>query len=187
MPTIDALIAEYGLFAVFLGGLLEGETVFILAAVAAHHELLPLPWVFVVGAAGAVLGDQAWFTLARHRSQLALVRRVASAPRVRKALDLIERHPTIFILSFRFVYGLRIAGAVAVGLSDIAARRFAFLNIVAALLWTTAMLALGYAFGSAIEAVLGDIKAIEWKILAVAGGIAVAFIAMRQLAKIWRR
>ncbi|MDH3195872.1 MAG: DedA family protein [Hyphomicrobiales bacterium] len=185
--TTDTLIANYGLLAVFLGGLLEGETVFILAAVAAHHGLLSLPAVFVVGSAGAFLGDQAWFMLARHRSALALVRHVATKPRVRRALDFIERHPTVFVLSFRFVYGLRTAGAVACGLSNIASTRFLFFNFVAALFWTAVILALGYGFGSAMEAVLGEIKRIEWKILAASGALALLFIVIRQVQKKWQR
>ena len=184
--TTDTLIANYGLLAVFLGGLLEGETVFILAAVAAHHGLLSLPAVFVVGSAGAFLGDQAWFMLARHRSGLALVRYIATKPRVRRALDFIERRPTMFVFSFRFVYGLRAAGAVACGLSNIASTRFFFLNFVAALIWTAVILALGYGFGSAMEAILGEIKRIEWKILAASGGLALLFIGVRQIQKNWR-
>ena len=50
MTTTETIIANYGLVAVFLGGLLEGETILILAAVAANHGILSLPMVFVVGA-----------------------------------------------------------------------------------------------------------------------------------------
>jgi membrane protein DedA with SNARE-associated domain len=84
----------------------------MLATVAAHHGLLPLPMVFLVGTISATLGDQAWFMLARHRSQLAPTQAMVKGPRVQRALDLVQRHPTIFTLSFRFIYGIRIAGAL---------------------------------------------------------------------------
>lgn len=180
---MDSLIAQYGLFAVFLGGLLEGETAFILAALAAHHGLLAPLHVFLAGATGAILGDQFLFLLARLRPEIPFIDRVADRPRVREALGYIERHPTIFILSFRFIYGLRTAGAIACGLSNIPARQFVYLNIVAALIWASAMMALGYAFGSAIQVILGRIDHIEWKIAAVAAAIGILFLAARHFGR----
>jgi membrane protein DedA with SNARE-associated domain len=179
MTATEHLIANYGLWAVFLGGILEGETVLILAAVAAHHGLLPLPMVFLVGTISATLGNQTWFMLARHRSQMAPIQAMLQGPRVQRALDLVQRHPTTFILSFRFIYGLRIAGAVACGLSNITAVRFAVLNVLAALIWTILILALGYGFGSAIEVILGEARRIEWKILATLAGLSLLFAVGR--------
>lgn len=183
MPTMDALIAQYGLFAVFLGGLLEGETAFILAALAAHHGLLSPLYVFLAGTSGAIIGDQALFLLARLRPEIPFVGRVAEKPRVREALGYIERHPTIFILSFRFIYGLRTAGAVACGLSNVPSRQFMVLNAVAAAIWGAAMMALGYAFGSALQVFLGRINHIEWKIAAVAAAIGILFLAARHFGR----
>jgi len=183
MTTTEALIAQYGLYAVFVGGLLEGETFLILSAVAAQHGILPLPWVFVVAATGATAGDQLWFILARYKSDLKLLHKLVGRPEVQKAIVFIERNPTLFILSFRFVYGLRIAGAVACGLSKISFARFMTFNVIAALIWTGVMLALGYAFGSAIEAVLGTVRQVEWKILAAAAVVALAFVAGRLIRR----
>lgn len=186
MTTTEALIAHYGLFAVFIGGLLEGETFLILAAVAAQHGILSLPLVFVVAAVAATTGDQLWFLLSRYRSDLRLLRKIMDRPEAQKAIGFIQRHPTLFILSFRFVYGLRIAGAVACGLSAIPMARFQVLNAIAALVWTSVMLGLGYAFGSAIEAVLGTVEQVEWKILGAAAAVGLAFLAGRLIRR-WRQ
>jgi membrane protein DedA with SNARE-associated domain len=187
MTTTETLIANYGLLAVFLGGLLEGETILILAAVAAHHGLLSVPMVFLVGAISATLGDQAWFLLARHRSQLPPIEGILKGPRVKKALDLVQRHPTIFILSFRFIYGFRIAGAVACGLSNMSSVRFSVFNSIAALIWTALILALGYGFGSAIETVFGEARRVEWKILVTILCLAFLFFVSRHIQRHWRR
>jgi membrane protein DedA with SNARE-associated domain len=179
MSTTETLISNYGLLGVFLGGLFEGETVLVLAAIAAQHGLLSLYWVFVVGAAGAFLGDQAWFFLARHRSESAIVQRLASEPRFRRVLDFVDSHPTLFVLSFRFIYGLRTAGALACGLSRINWANFVILNLLAAMLWTAIILALGYVFGQALEIILGELGRIEWKLLLASPVLILLFFGMR--------
>lgn len=187
MTATDTFISNYGLFAVFLGGILEGETVIVLAAIAAQHGILSLPLVFAAGATGAFVGDQAWFLLARRRAKLAVLERLMETERMQRALDFIERHPTLFVLSFRFIYGLRTVGAVACGLSRIHATHFVLLNIVAALLWTALIVALGYLFGNAMEAAFGDIKRVEWKLIAGICVVVLLYFGIRRLERRWIR
>ncbi len=183
MTATEAFIANYGLLAVFAGGLLEGETVLILAAVAVHHGILSLPSVFLVAALAAAIGDQIWFLLGRFGSDREFVKRFVAKPAAQRALARIDRHPNIFILSFRFIYGLRIAGAVACGVSKIPVPAFMALNFLASMLWTAVILALGYTFGTAIEVFLGEAKQIEWKLgLALVAFLAV-FAVFRILSK----
>jgi hypothetical protein len=66
-----ALIARYGYAAVFAGTLLEGETLLLLAAYAAHRGYLDWATVVVVAWLGATLGDQLWFALGRYRGACA--------------------------------------------------------------------------------------------------------------------
>jgi membrane protein DedA with SNARE-associated domain len=58
---LGALIQQYGYMAVFVGSVLEGETLLLLAGLAAHRGYLRLEWIIVVAAAGAFLGDQICF------------------------------------------------------------------------------------------------------------------------------
>ena len=66
------------------------------------------------------------------------------------ALGLIERYPIGFILSFRFLYGLRAAGPVAVGVTRIPTTLFALLNALGALIWAAVFVGVGYVFGPAV-------------------------------------
>ena len=182
MTATDAFVAHYGLLAVFVGGLLEGEVILILAAVAAHHGLLPLPSVFAVAVIAAALGDLIWFAMGRYGSRMPRIESLAAKPVVQSALTRVERHPVIFVLSFRFIYGLRMAGAVACGLSRIPLLQFIVLNLIAALVWAAVIIGLGYAFGTALEAMLGNVARIEWKILATLAVVAVLFGVIRYLS-----
>lgn len=181
MTATETFIANYGLFAVFIGGLLEGETILILAAVAAHHGLLSLPAVFVFAASAATISDQGLFMIARYKSDSAMVRRLMARPGVRRALDRVHRHPRAFVLSFRFIYGLRIAGAIACGLSRIPAPQFIVLNLIAAMIWAAVILCLGYTFGSAVGAVLGTVARLEWKLIAALATLAAIFVVGHRL------
>ena len=78
---------------------------------------------------------------------------------------LLERHNTPVILSVRFLYGLRIAGPLAIGMSGVGWLRFFVLNLIGAVVWACAIAALGYGTGHALASMLGAIDADEiWTI-----------------------
>lgn len=147
--SLAALIAHYGLAAVFAGALFEGETLLLLAGYAAHRGYLDFAAVVGVAAAGAILGDQFWFWLGRRHVSRLFQRRPALEVRARRALGLIERHPNATILAMRFLWGLRIALPVAVGMSRIRWPLFFLLNVVSALLWAPLVAGAGYLLGAA--------------------------------------
>ena len=65
--SLESLVASYGYAALFLGTLLEGETVLILAGIMAHLGLMKLPLVMLVALLGSFLGDQFYFFLGRKK------------------------------------------------------------------------------------------------------------------------
>ena len=69
----------------------------------------------------------------------------------------LERYNTGFILSFRFVYGVRNFSSLAMGMSAVQWKRFLALNFLAAVLWAASFIAVGYFLGHAFRAVLGDL------------------------------
>jgi membrane protein DedA with SNARE-associated domain len=148
--TLSTLIAQYGLAAVFAGTLFEGETVLLLAGYAAHRGYLDFSAVVAVAVAGAVAGDQFWFWLGRRHGARLLARRPSLADAAARALRQVERHPRASILAMRFLWGLRTALPLALGMSRVRTVHFLTLNGVSALLWAPLVAALGYAFGAAL-------------------------------------
>lgn len=182
--TMDAFIQNYGLWAVFVGCLFEGETVVVAGGVAAHRGLLSLPSVIGAAFCGSVLTDQTLFWIARtHRTRIAATK-VARSAAFTRANQLIERYPNLFILAFRFVYGIRLASPLAIGVSGVSGRRFFMLNVVAAMIWATAIASLGFAFSRVVELALGRITEIEHIIaLSVLSAMMVIFIVHRCIAR----
>jgi len=157
---INQLIAHNGAWfysIVFLWTFLEGETVVIFAGFAAAQGLVdPL---LLLGAAwlGSFAGDQFYFWIARHFG----VRLLERFPRWRHGVDgalrWLERYDAWFILSFRFIYGVRNFSSFALGLSAVKWERFLRLNFAAAGLWAASFIAIGYFLGHAFRAMLGDL------------------------------
>lgn len=170
--TLNALIMSYGYWAILVGTFLEGETILVLGGFAAHRGYLDLLWVIVSAFVGTLAGDQFFFFLGRRNSNLILRRRPAWKARIEKARGLLDRHGTILILVFRFLYGLRSITPFVVGMSTIPAPRFFLLNVLGALVWAVAIGTGGYIFGGALEGFLGNVKryeAIVFLVIAILG------------------
>lgn len=166
---VGSLIGRYGLWAVFFGSLLEGETVLVLAGFGAHRGYLDFTTVVAVAWLGAVLGDQFYFWLGRRHGQAVVARWPGRARAIRLALDLIERHPGKVTVGMRFAWGLRTALPIALGITGVSRMRFLLLNMLSAALWAPVVAGAGWLSGEALARHLGDVQRIEhWAFLALA-------------------
>lgn len=157
---LNQLIAEHGdwfYLIAFVWTFLEGETVVVFAGFAAAQGLLNPIILLAATGLGSFAGDQSWFWIGRRFGARLLDRFPRWRNGVDAALRWLERYDTGFILSFRFIYGVRNFSSFAMGLSAIRGRRFLALNFLAAALWAAGFIALGYFLGHAFRAVLGDI------------------------------
>lgn len=179
---IEHWIGHYGLIAVFLGCLAEGETAALLGGFFAHQQVFAL-WQSVLAAFfGAALGDTGFFLLGRHFARHRWVCSLRRQPGFDRADQLLRQHPNGFVLSNRFVYGMRLVGGVAAGLTEISLARFIVLNMVSALVWALLFSTLGYLFGLGAQQVLG--RALHahqrlWLALALALAMGLAALLVR--------
>jgi membrane protein DedA with SNARE-associated domain len=135
---------------------LEGETVVLFSGIAAREGVLDLYLLIACAWVGSFLGDQVYFLLGRRYGPRLLQRYPRWHPGVKRALNLLERFSAGFILTFRFVYGVRNFSSFAMGMSSLSWRRFALLNFVAAGLWSVRFAGAGYFAGMALQHVIGD-------------------------------
>jgi membrane protein DedA with SNARE-associated domain len=177
---MEELVAQWGYLAVLIGTFFEGETVLVLGGFAAHQGYLRLDLVMACAFVGSLCGDQVWFWVGRRFGRRWLERHPGKAQAVERVTGMLDRWGAWFVLSFRFLYGLRSISPVAIGLTSISALRFTALNVVAASLWSVAVGFLGYVSGNAVEAVLGRLSVWEHRIMA-AIGIALALYVIHLL------
>ncbi len=168
--SIEAFIARYGVLAIFVGAGLEGETVVVTGGVLAHHGLFPLGAATAAAIAGSFVADQTFFLLGRRFRDHPWVRRLAGKPAFTKALAAFERHPNGFIFVFRFLYGLRTVSPIAIGTTQLAARKFLLVNAAAAIVWGAVFTGIGYVFGRGLQELFGRLLTPELALAATAIG-----------------
>ena len=178
LPVSDILhhlVERYGLLAVFIGCLAEGESAAIFGGFFAHQQLFAPLTTLAVAFSGAFLGDVGLFCAGRRFARHPRVEAFRRRPGFSHAHNLVERHPNIFVLTNRFIYGLRAVGGVAAGLSSIPVPRFLLLNAASAAVWACLFVSIGYFFGAGAEHLIGDeLLKHEKLLIGIAISIAVA-------------
>lgn len=159
--TLSDALSQYGYLAVFLGTILEGETILILVGFAIHQGYMSFPLVLLSATAGGTIGDQLFFFLGRYFGGPLLSRFPRLQSHTEHFNQLIRNHQAVIILGVRFMYGLRIAGPVAIGMSSVSTRRFVLLNPVGAVIWATLIISAGYLLGQTLQLLIVDIKKYE--------------------------
>lgn len=190
MQQIHELIHRHGdLFYLitFVWTALEGETFVIFAGLAAQKGALNVWLLFLAAWLGSMFGDQVFFFIGRRFGTRILEHMPKLKPGVERALGWLEKYAVVFILSYRFMYGLRNVSGVAIGLSHLPWKRFAMLNAVAAFVWASAFVGFGYLFGDVIKHMRHKQEVVESSVheitLTVLGLFAVLIIG--RLAIMW--
>ncbi len=162
---LEHLLENFGYIALFLGTFFEGETILVLAGFLAFRGYLNVQLVVLTAFLGSYAGDQLWFYLGRRHGRAILQRRPRWQVLGDRALTYFRRHPDLWVLGFRFVYGLRTVMPVAIGLSGYSPGRYLLLNALGALVWATVLTVAAYHFGAALEGLLGNLRRYELYVL----------------------
>ena len=178
--TLPELVAQYGYAMVFLGSLLEGETVLLLAGATAQRGYLSYPLVCATAFLGGALGDQVLFAIGRRYGARLLRRYPRFEARAERTQALIRRHQNALVIGVRFMYGLRLIGPVAIGMSAVSARRFLALNLLGAAIWALLVVGIGYVFGHALDGLLAGLERLEALGLIVAAAVVVLVLLVRR-------
>ncbi|GIZ50541.1 DedA family protein [Noviherbaspirillum aridicola] len=155
---ISLLIHQYGYLAIAVGSFFEGEAVLLAGTVAAYHGHLVLPVVFLLAALFSFLGDQPYFFGGRRYGPAMLARCPSLVARKDRVDALLEKHQVLLVLSLRFLYGLRVAGLIALGMSRMSPARFLALDFIGALIWASTVTAAGLGLGRLLDEMLAALE-----------------------------
>ena len=152
---MEEFLRQYGPIGIFLGAGFEGQTALIVGGLLARQHILNLYVALACATAGSGIVDHLLFVAGRrfrdHRWVVNATQQAAFA----RALQFIERYPIGYILAFRFIFGLRIASPIAIGVSQVPGWRFTVLNILGAVIWATVFVFSGFVFGEAVHNIFG--------------------------------
>lgn len=152
------MLQTYKYAIVVAGALLEGELVLILAGAAAYHQYMSLPLVMLISFLGALLHDNLLFFIGRRFGTKLLNRESKWHNRINRVVSLIQKYDRYFIMSFRFIYGIRTLTPIVVGAGPIAFKRYFSLVAISAAVWAIIVSYAGYSFAMAIESIIHNFE-----------------------------
>jgi len=136
MDYLIEIIQKWGYVAVFLGSLVEGESVILVACFMAQLGYLSLIKIMIIAFCGTLFADQALYYVGRYYGQAIIQRFHRLHAPANRAFKLLHDWDFWFIISFRFIWGIRTISPVVIGSSGISPQRYTPLNLAAAIIWT---------------------------------------------------
>ncbi|KPK99632.1 MAG: hypothetical protein AMJ91_07120 [candidate division Zixibacteria bacterium SM23_73_3] len=155
------LIIKFGYPALFLGCLLEGESVLIAAGFLARSGYLDLNLVMLVALAGTYTADVTIYFLGRKKGQGIISKFPVAKKYYPKVKSLFDRYGIWAIFITRYLYGLRLAAAGSMGLMKMRKGQYLPFDFLSCTIWAIVIGGLGYIFGASLEALIGQIKHYE--------------------------
>ena len=157
---LNDLLFQYGLYAVFILVMVEGDITLLLAGVLAHSGFFgdySFAQVLIWGTVGGCLSDNlAYFT---GRGFCEGVREVrfyqAAKPRLER---LTNKFGPLSIFLSKYIYGLRWAACVFYGVGRMPYLRFLLLSFGSCFLWVFVLSGAGYFFSGAVMNLIGDFQ-----------------------------
>lgn len=156
--------------------------VYISAIIAVSHGYLSIYLVITIAIIATICSDLVYFNLGKNRANK-LMNNPKWKTKIEAVNDRLTKHRQLFLVSYRFLYGLRIATPLVLGTQNINTLTFLKYSIISTLIWATLFTFLGLAFGELILTYLNHIKQIEFYII---GGLlfsAIVFLVTRFLKR----
>lgn len=166
------LIKEYGYPILFVWSMMEGELGLVMAGLLSHTGDMNIFIAILVAGFGGFMGDQIYFWIGRFNRKWTLNYLREHRRKFALAHLLLQKYgwPVIFIQ--RYLYGMRTVIPMAIGTTRYSSKKFAFINLISALVWASITIVLTWYFGEVILNVVHWIKAHWYFALPFGGAIA---------------
>lgn len=158
---VHDFIMKFGYPALFIGTLLEGESVLIAAGVLARSGYLDLNLVVLIALAGTYTADLSIYLLGRKKGEGMISKFPVAKIYYPKVKNLFDKYGIWAIFITRYLYGFRLAAAGFLGLMKMSKRKYLPFNFLSCMIWAIVIGNLGYMFGASLEALIGQIKHYE--------------------------
>jgi membrane protein DedA with SNARE-associated domain len=168
---------------VFVWTFLQGETFIIFAGAAAAQDVVDIKSLIFFTWLGSFCGDQFCFWLGRKYGRRWLTRFPKLDHLMQRILARLERHDRVFILFYRFIYGVRNVSPFALGMSHLTWKEYTTWNAMGALLAALGFSLFGYLFGEALENVLGEVHGVMMGMAVVV----ICIFAAKYIHKKWKK
>jgi membrane protein DedA with SNARE-associated domain len=153
-------ILRYGVYAIFLLVMIEGDITLLLAGVLAQRGFLgpySFAWVLLAGTLGGVASDNiAYLTGRTFRKGVCDIRFYRAAqPRIER---LTNKFGGLSIFLSKYIYGLRWASCIFHGVGRMPYLRFVLVSLTSCFAWVLLVSGAGYFFSGAVIGIIGDFQ-----------------------------
>src|ERR1041384_8297853 len=182
LDFLNDLLFQYGLYAVFILVMVEGDITLLLAGVLAHSGCFgdySFARVLIWGTIGGCLSDNVAYFAGRGFCEGVSGFRFyrAAQPRLQR---LTNKFGPLSIFLSKYIYGLRWASCVFYGVGHMPYLRFLVLSFASCFLWVFVLSGAGYFFSGAVMGLIGDFQRLGKVLLViVVVGIAAFYLAER--------
>jgi membrane-associated protein len=158
------LFQQYGYFIIFTGTFFEGETILVLGGLLSYQGDLNFWMVIATAVMASYLGHVVFYVLGKTSSAWILLKFPKFQHRIQQAEYIIRRYETMSLFITQYIFGIRLASALAFGILDMKIAKFLSLQLISCFVWALLFASLGYWVGESSQAI---IKNIEWAILSI--------------------
>jgi membrane-associated protein len=178
------LIGQYGLYAVFLLVMIEGDITLLLSGVLAHGYFFgeySFARVLLWGTLGGVASDNIAYAVGRvFRKGVRDLRFYRSAsPRMER---LTSKFGPLSIFLSKYIYGLRWATCTFYGVGRMPYLRFMLLSLASCFFWVAILSGAGYFFSGAVIGLIGDFQRLGKVLLVI---VVVGIIGFYLAERFW--
>jgi membrane protein DedA with SNARE-associated domain len=178
------LIETWGVYAIFVLCMIEGDITLLISGVMAHSRFFgdySFGKVFLFGMTGGVAGDSFGYWLGRFFAakieNYKFYQR--SQPRIER---LVDKFGGWAIVVSKYIYGVRVAITISSGVGKMPYSRFLINDIISCSIWALMLAGVGYFFSGLITNIIGDFKKIGIALLIL---VAVGILAVYLIERFW--
>jgi membrane protein DedA with SNARE-associated domain len=160
LDFLVALLGRYGIYAVFLLVMIEGDITLLLAGVLAHSGFFgdhSFVQVLLAGTLAGTVSDNIAYLVGREFRKGVRDTRFyrAAKPRIER---LTANFGGLSIFLSKYIYGLRWASCIFYGVSRMSYLRFMLLSLASCFAWVLVLSGAGYFFSGAVIGIIGDFQ-----------------------------
>lgn len=182
LDFLNQLLLQYGVYAVLILVMIEGDITLLIAGVLAHSGFFgdySFAQVLIWGTIGGCASDNIAYFAGRAFCEGVRELRFyrAAKPRLER---LTNKFGPLSIFLSKYIYGLRWASCVFYGVGRMPYLRFLLLSFASCFLWVFVLSGAGYFFSGAVMGLIGDFQRLGKVLLVIVViGIAAFYFAER--------
>ena len=184
LDFLNQLLLQYGVYAVFILVMIEGDITLLIAGVLAHSGFFGdysfaqvLIWGTIGGCASDNLAYFAGRAFCEGVRELRFYR--AAKPRLER---LTNKFGPLSIFLSKYIYGLRWASCVFYGVGRMPYLRFLLLSFASCFLWVFVLSGAGYFFSGAVMGLIGDFQRLGKVLLVI---VVIGVVAFYLAERFW--